>query len=307
MVRLYKNFEIAKIHKGSIILIGNFDGVHLGHQKLFKLAKSYKKKYNLKIGVINFDPMPKMYFNKSLKNFRLSSIDQKLNLLSNLGVDFIVTKKFDKTFSKTKSINFLKKILSNKLKARFIFVSNNFRFGNKREGDVRFLIQNENNYNYKVVKPKPLLIDKKIVSSSLIRSYLEKGFLGRANRLLDKKWSIDGVVQKGRQVGKKIGFPTCNIDIKDYVLAKPGVYAVRVLRKNNPKILKGIANLGFRPTFNQKKILLEVHLFHFAGNLYNKHLSVEFLKFIRKEKKFKNINKLKSQIKLDLKTAKRAQ
>jgi riboflavin kinase/FMN adenylyltransferase len=307
MVRLYKNFEIAKIHKGSIILIGNFDGVHLGHQKLFKLAKSYKKKYNLKIGVINFDPMPKMFFNKSLKNFRLSSIDQKLNLLSNLGVDFIVTKKFDKTFSKTKSINFLKKILSNKLKARFIFVSNNFRFGNKREGDVRFLIQNENKYNYKVVKPKPLLIDKKIVSSSLIRSYLEKGFLGRANRLLDKKWSIDGVVQKGRQVGKKIGFPTCNIDIKDYVLAKPGVYAVRVLRKNNPKILKGIANLGFRPTFNQKKILLEVHLFHFAGNLYNKHLSVEFLKFIRKEKKFKNINKLKSQIKLDLKTAKRAQ
>jgi riboflavin kinase/FMN adenylyltransferase len=307
MVRLYKNFEIAKIHKGSIILIGNFDGVHLGHQKLFKLAKSYKKKYNLKIGAINFDPMPKMFFNKSLKNFRLSSIDQKLNLLSNLGVDFIVTKKFDKTFSKTKSINFLKKILSNKLKARFIFVSNNFRFGNKREGDVRFLIQNENKYNYKVVKPKPLLIDKKIVSSSLIRSYLEKGFLGRANRLLDKKWSIDGVVQKGRQVGKKIGFPTCNIDIKDYVLAKPGVYAVRVLRKNNPKILKGIANLGFRPTFNQKKILLEVHLFHFAGNLYNKHLSVEFLKFIRKEKKFKNINKLKSQIKLDLKTAKRAQ
>jgi riboflavin kinase/FMN adenylyltransferase len=307
MVRLYKNFEIAKIHKGSIILIGNFDGVHLGHQKLFKLAKSYKKKYNLKIGVINFDPMPKMFFNKSLKNFRLSSIDQKLNLLSNLGVDFIITKKFDKTFSKTKSTNFLKKILSNKLKARFIFVSNNFRFGNKREGDVRFLIQNENKYNYKVVKPKPLLIDKKIVSSSLIRSYLEKGFLGRANRLLDKKWSIDGVVQKGRQVGKKIGFPTCNIDIKDYVLAKPGVYAVRVLRKNNPKILKGIANLGFRPTFNQKKILLEVHLFHFAGNLYNKHLSVEFLKFIRKEKKFKNINKLKSQIKLDLKTAKRAQ
>ncbi|MDC0898629.1 riboflavin kinase, partial [Candidatus Pelagibacter sp.] len=94
--------------------------------------------------------------------------------------------------------------------------------------------------------------------------------------------------------------------IKDYVLAKPGVYAVRVFRKNNFKILKGIANLGYRPTFNQKKILLEVHLFNFSGNLYNKHLSVEFLKFIRKEKKFKNINKLKSQIKLDLKIAKRA-
>ncbi|MDB3986900.1 bifunctional riboflavin kinase/FAD synthetase [bacterium] len=306
MVRLYKNFNINENHKRSIILIGNFDGVHLGHQKLFKLAKSYKRKYNLKIGVINFDPMPKMFFNKSLKNFRLSSIDQKVNLLNNFGVDFIITKKFDKTFSKIKSINFIKNILSNRLKARFIFVSNNFRFGNKREGDVKFLVQHQEEYNYQVVKPKPHLIDNKIVSSSLIRSFLEKGFLERANKLLSRKWSIDGMVQKGRQVGKKIGFPTCNIDIKDYVLAKPGVYAVRVFRKNNFKILKGIANLGYRPTFNQKKILLEVHLFNFSGNLYNKHLSVEFLKFIRKEKKFKNINKLKSQIKLDLKIAKRA-
>jgi riboflavin kinase/FMN adenylyltransferase len=306
MVRLYKNFNISKNHKESIILIGNFDGVHLGHQKLFKLAKSYKKKFNLKIGVINFDPMPKMFFNKSLKNFRLSSIDQKVNLINNLGVDFIITKKFDKTFSKTKSINFIKNILSNKLKAKFIFVSNNFRFGNKREGDVKFLIQNEQKYNYQVIKPKPLLINKKIVSSSLIRNYLENGYLERANKLLDKKWSIDGIVQKGRQIGKKIGFPTCNIDIKDYVLAKPGVYAVRVLRKNNLKILKGIANLGYRPTFNQKKILLEVHLFNFSGNLYNKSLSVEFLKFIRKERKFKNVNKLKSQIELDLKIAKGA-
>jgi riboflavin kinase/FMN adenylyltransferase len=305
MVRLYKNFDISKNHKGSIILIGNFDGVHLGHKKLFKLAKSYKKKYNLKIGVINFDPMPKMFFNKSLKNFRLSSIDQKVNLINNLGADFIVTKKFDKIFSKTKSINFIKNILANKLKAKFIFVSNNFRFGNKREGDVKFLIQNEHKYNYQVIKPKPLLINKKIVSSSLIRNYLENGYLEKANKLLDRKWSIEGMVQKGRQVGKKIGFPTCNIDIKDYVLAKPGVYAVRVLRKNTFKILKGIANLGYRPTFNQKKILLEVHLFNFSGNLYNKHLSVEFLKFIRKEKKFKNINKLKSQIKLDLNIAKR--
>ena len=306
MVKLYKNFNTNKNHKKSIILIGNFDGVHLGHQKLFKLAKLYKKKYKLKIGVINFDPMPKMFFNKSLKNFRLSNIDQKLNLLNNLGVDFIITKKFDKLFSKTKPINFIKNILSNRLKARFIFVSNNFRFGNKREGDVEFLIKNEKKYNYQVIKPKPLLINKKIVSSSLIRNYLEKGLLKKANRLLNRKWSVDGIVQKGRQLGKKIGFPTCNIDIKDYVLAKPGVYAVSVLRKNNLKILKGIANLGYRPTFNQKKILLEVHLFNFSGNLYNKHLSVHFLKFIRKEKKFKNINKLKSQIKLDLKIAKRA-
>jgi len=305
MVKLYKNFNISKIHKRSIILIGNFDGVHLGHQKLFKLARLYKKKNNLKIGVVNFDPMPKMFFNKSLKNFRLSNIDQKLNLLNSLGVDFIITKKFDKNFSKTKSINFIKNILHERLKAKFIFVSNNFRFGNKREGDVNLLIKNEKNYNFKVIKPKPLIFNRKIVSSSLIRGLLEKGYLNKVNKLLNRNWSIKGIVQKGRQMGKKIGFPTCNIEIGDYVLAKPGVYAVRVLRKNNSKYMQGIANLGYRPTFNQKKILLEVHLFNFSGNLYNKYLSVEFLKFIRKEKKFKNVNQLRAQIKNDLNIAKK--
>ena len=305
MVKLYQNFNINKNDKGSIILIGNFDGVHLGHQKLFKQAQSFKKTYDLKIGVINFDPMPKMFFNQSLKNFRLSSISQKIDLLTNLNVDFIVTKKFDKVFSKTKSINFIKDIICKKLNAKFIFVSNNFRFGNKREGDVKLLIENEKRYGYEVIKPKPLIVGQKIISSSLIRSLLERGYLKKANKFLSRNWSIEGIVQKGRQIGKKIGFPTCNIDIKNYILAKPGVYAVKVLRKNNSKYIKGIANLGYRPTFNQKKLLLEVHLFNFSGNLYNKYLSVEFLKFIRKEKKFKNVNQLRAQIKTDLSTAKK--
>ncbi len=306
MVKHYTNFNIKKLHRGSIILIGNFDGLHLGHQKLFQLAQSYKKKYNLKIGVVNFDPMPKMFFNKKLKNFRLSNIDQKKNLLSNLKVDFVITKKFDKKFSKTKALNFISKILNKKLSSKFIFVSNNFRFGNKREGNVILLKKYEQSFNYKVVKPEPLIISKKIVSSSLIRNLLEKGLLKKANTLLKRNWAIQGVVKKGRQVGKKIGFPTCNIDIDDYVLAKPGVYAVKVLRKNSDKYLKGIANLGYRPTFNQKKILLEVHLFNFSGNLYNKLLTVEFLKFIRKEKKFNNVNQLRAQIKKDLNIAKKS-
>jgi riboflavin kinase/FMN adenylyltransferase len=305
MVKHYTNFNIKKIHKGSIILIGNFDGLHLGHQKLFQLAQSYKKMYNLKIGVVNFDPMPKMFFNKKLKNFKLSNIDQKIKLLNNLKVDFIITKKFDKKFSKTQAIDFIIQILYKKLSSKFIFVSNNFRFGNKREGNVNLLIKYEKLFNYKVVKPEPLNKNKNTVSASIIRNLLEKGFLAKANNLLNRNWTIQGIVKKGRQVGKKIGFPTCNIDIKDYILAKPGVYAVKVLRKNTTKYLKGIANLGYRPTFNQNKILLEVHLFNFSGNLYNKLLSVEFLKFIRKEKKFKNVNQLRAQIKKDLNTAKK--
>ncbi|MDC1154740.1 bifunctional riboflavin kinase/FAD synthetase [Candidatus Pelagibacter sp.] len=304
-IQLYSNFNIKPYHKGSIILIGNFDGLHLGHRKLFTLAQSFKKKYSLKVGVLTFEPMPKMYFNKNIKNFRISNQKQKINLLNKLDVDFVIIKKFNKNFSKTKSSVFIKEILKKKLKAKFVFVSNNFRFGNNREGNVNQLIKFENKCNYQIIKPKPLSIKRKIISSSLIRKYLQKGKLNHANKLLDRNWSVLGRVQKGKQIGKKIGFPTANIDIKDYVLACPGVYAVRVNKVNNFRNIKGIANLGYRPTFNGKKILLEVHLFNFSGNLYDKYLTVEFLKFIRKEKKFKNINQLKKQIEIDLLTAKK--
>ena len=160
-------------------------------------------------------------------------------------------------------------------------------------------------FNYKIVKPNPLTTKNKIISSTLIRKFLSNGKLEYANKLLGRNWSIQGRVKKGRQMGKKIGFPTCNINIKDYVVAKPGVYAVKIHQKNNSKILKGIANLGYRPTFNQKKILLEVYIFNFYGNIYNKELIIEFIGFIRKEKKFKNINQLKKQINFDLKLAKK--
>ena len=299
-LKFYNKFNVSEIHKRSILLIGNFDGFHLGHKKLFRLANKYKKKLKLKIGVITFEPMPKMYFNKSLKNFRISNLNQKIKILRKFGVDFVVIKKFDKKFSKIKSHNFIKDILYKKLKAKYIFVSNNFRFGNKREGNVKQLIKNQKAFKFRIIKPKPLILRNKVISSTLIRKLLSDGKLEYANKLLTRKWSIDSRVQKGRKMGKRIGFPTCNMDIKDYVIAKPGVYAVRIKRKSKSGILKGIANLGYRPTFKQKKILLEVYIFNFSGNLYNKELTIEFINFIRKEKKFKNISQLKKQISLDL-------
>ena len=304
-MKLYNSFNIKKNHKNAIILIGNFDGLHLGHQKLFKLAKKYKKKYLSKIGVLTFEPMPKMFFNSSLKNFRLSNLNQKIENLSKLNVDFVIIKQFNRKFSKTKSISFIKETLGKKLNPKFIFVSNNFRFGNKREGNVKQLIEYEKLCKYKIIKPQPLSIKKQVISSSLIRKYLQNGKLNDVNKLLKRNWSIDGKVQKGRQVGKKIGFPTANIDIKNYILAKPGVYAVRARKMKNSNYIKGIANLGYRPTFNGKKILLEVHLFNFSGNLYNKYLRIEFLKFIRAEKKIQNVDQLKKQINIDLLIAKK--
>ena len=302
----YKNFNIKKNHQKSIILIGNFDGVHLGHQKLFDSAKKYKKKENLKIGVVTFDPIPKMFFNKKLKNYRISNLNQKLSIFKKLKVDFVINKKFDKKFSKIKCNKFISEIIYKKLNPKIIFVSNNFKFGNKREGDVKLLKLLEKKYKYKIINPPTLKKKNKTISSSLIRKLLVDGKLNLANNYLNRNWSIEGVVKKGRNIGKKIGFPTCNIDIENYVIARPGVYAVKVNILNNNKILKGIANLGYRPTFNQKKILLEVNIFNFSRNLYNKKLTVEFIKFIRGEKKFKGIDQLKKQIKLDLKSAKRA-
>ena len=151
MVKLYKNFKIKSIHKNSIILIGNFDGVHLGHQKLFKLANSYKKKYKLKIGVVNFDPMPKMFFNKKLKNFKISNLNQKINSFEKLKIDFVIIKKFDKKFSKMNYIKFIDSVLFKKLRPKYIFVSNNFRFGNKREGNVNKLKFFEKKYNLDLI------------------------------------------------------------------------------------------------------------------------------------------------------------
>ena len=304
-LKFYNNFKISNIHRNSILLVGNFDGLHLGHQKLINLAKKYKKNFKLKIGGITFEPIPKMYFNKKLTNFRISNILQKIKILEEFGADFLITKKFDKKFSKMKSHSFIKKVLYEKLKAKYIFVSNNFRFGNKREGNVNELINNEKKYEYKIIKPKPLKLKNKIISSTLIRKLLSNGKVELVNKLLNRKWSIVGKVVKGRKMGKKIGFPTCNINIQDYVIAKTGVYAVKIYRQNNNFSLKGIANLGYRPTFNQKKILLEVYIFNFSGNLYNKELTIDFINFIRKEKKFKNIKQLKKQINLDLKIAKK--
>ena len=243
-IKIYNNFKISKNHKNSILLIGNFDGLHLGHQKLFKLAKKYKKKNNLKIGVITFDPIPKMFFNKSLLNYRISNLNQKIIYFKNFNIDFLIVKKFNLQFSKIKALTFIKEIIYKKLKANYIFVSNNFRFGNKREGSVKLLKSLQNKYNYKIINPNPLKKKNKIISSTLIRNLLSNGKIFDVNKLLKRNWAIEGIVKKGRGMGKKIGFPTCNIDLNDYVIAKPGVYAVKFLQGKSKKNIKRNRKFG---------------------------------------------------------------
>ena len=303
-MKIFKSFEIPKKYTRSIILIGNFDGVHLGHQKLLKKAREYKKKYKCKIGVITFNPSPKMFFNKHLKNFKLMNLNQKILQFKKEKVDFLINQKFSKKFSKIKAKLFIDKYLNKKINSQFLFVSNNFKFGNKREGDIKLLKSYQKNCNYNVIIPSPLKKNNKIISSTLIRKLLSKGDLLKANEYLSRNWEIEGKIEKGRKLGRKIGFATCNVDIGNYIIAKPGVYSVRVKLNHLSKKISGIANLGYRPTFNQKKILLEVNLFNFDQSIYNHVIRVEFIKFIRSEKKFRNIKQLTNQIKKDIRVAK---
>ena len=183
-IKIYKNFKINMNHKSSVILIGNFDGLHSGHQKLFKQAQKFKKKLNLKLGVITFDPIPKMFFDKKIKNYRISNFEQKISYFEKFGVDFIINKNFNKKFSKITSHKFIENILCKRLKVKYIFVSNNFRFGYKREGNVSLLKSYQKKYKYKLVNPKPLIIKNKIISSTLIRTLLQNGKLDSANKMM---------------------------------------------------------------------------------------------------------------------------
>ena len=300
---VYKNLNIKQKHKNSVIAIGNFDGLHIGHQKVLKEAKQKAKKNNLKFGLITFEPAPTMFFNKLIKNHRIYSLNQKIYFLKKMKLDFVIIINFNKNFSNLSAERFIEKILFKKIKSKYIFVSRNFKFGKKRVGNVITLKNFEKKYFYKTIITPPHKKGKKIVSSSLIRKNIYQGRVKDAERLLGRTWSIEGEVVKGAQRGRKIGFPTCNIRLNTYIMPKLGVYSVQIKINNLKK--RGIANIGYRPTFNGKRLLLEVNIFGIKRNLYKKILKISFIKFIRSEKKFKNINQLKIQIKKDIIIAKK--
>jgi riboflavin kinase / FMN adenylyltransferase len=301
-MKIYKKINIKKQHQGGVIAIGNFDGMHLGHLKVINEAKKKAKKNKISFGIITFEPVPVMFFNSKIKNHRINSLKQKISQLKNLNVDFLIIIRFDKKFSSIKPEQFIERIIINKTKCKFIYVSKNFKFGHRRQGTVQTLKKYETSYNFKTCITNPYKDKKKITSSTLIRKKITSGKIQEANKLLNREWRIEGKVIKGKKRGRQIGFPTCNIKLNDYIVPRLGVYAVKV---NGSKFTKkGIANIGFRPTFNGKNLLLETNIFGIKKNLYNKEISVSFKKFIRSEKKFKDLVHLKKQIKIDIKKAK---
>tara|TARA_E500000331_G_scaffold223188_1_gene213742 strand:+ start:65 stop:1003 length:939 start_codon:yes stop_codon:yes gene_type:complete len=304
-MKVFNNSKISKAYKRSIIAIGNFDGAHIGHQKVFNEAKKFAKRNKIKFGILSFTPLPIMFFNKKIKNYRLSSENQKIKLLEKYKSNFMIKLKFNKSLSNMSAENFLRNIIFKRINPKYIFVSNNFKFGKNRIGNIGMLKRLSKKYDYNLVNTNPVKYDKKIVSSTRIRKCLETGNLFLANKLLTRTWVIEERVRKGKRIGKKLGYPTCNIDIGSYATPKIGVYAVKIIIENNKKVLKGIANFGNQPTFGGTKLLLEVNLFKFKKNLYNKKLKIYFIKYIRNEKKFRNSRELIQQIKKDVILAKK--
>ena len=304
-MKIFDSTTIPHKYKRSAIAIGNFDGVHKGHQKVFQRTKKFSQKNKIKFGILTFTPLPVMFFNKKIKNYRLVSENQKLKLFEKYGVDFIINIKFNRNFSKIHAETFVEKIIYKKINPQFISVSNNFRFGRKREGDVNLLKKFSYKYDYRLLNIRAFKYKGIIVSSTRIRKSLQNGKIHLANELLSRTWFVDGLVKKGKKLGRELGYRTCNIRIKNYILPKIGIYVVKVLIENNKKTYSGVAYLGSRPTFGGKEVFLEINLFGIKKNLYKKKLKVYFLKFIRGDQKFKNSAKLIRQMNKDVIFAKK--
>ncbi len=302
-MKIYNNANLKKKHLNGVIAIGNFDGLHLGHQKVINEAKLKAKKFKLPLGVMTFEPVPVMFFSKKNRDHRINSLQQKIVQLKKLKLDFLVIIKFNKRFSSYSAEQFISNIIHKKMKCRYLYVSRNFKFGFKRRGNIQTLKKFEKQFNYKNIITNPYKKNKKIISSTFIRKKIRAGKIDEINKLLNRKWCIEGKVIKGKKRGRKIGFPTCNMHINNYVVPKIGVYGVKVNFDNTNK--DGIANIGYRPTFKGQSLLLETNIFGINKNLYNKVIRVSFKKFIRPEKKFRNIEYLKKQIKLDINQAKK--
>lgn len=292
-----------KSGKPCALAIGNFDGVHLGHQALLKALKAVAIEQSLQTAVMTFEPHPREFFAPETAPARLTSLREKLERFADAGVDVVYLCRFNHQFASLSSDAFIQEILMNSLNAKAILVGEDFRFGAGRRGGVVDIANAGLNL---ISLPQVNLSDDDIqslgdserVSSTRVRNALEAGQLNVAKNLLGRPYSISGKVIHGAQLGRKLGFPTANVHMRHERPALTGVYAVKL------DGLNGVANLGVRPTLaGVPKLLLEVNLFDFDGDLYDKHVHVEFFHKIRDEMKFDGLDALKAQIAKDAQVA----
>lgn len=307
-MRIFRHYEnFPDDLKGSAIAVGNFDGVHLGHRGVIGEASRIAQAADIPWGVMTFEPHPRMFFKPDQPCFRITPLRAKSHAIAELGADFMVVLRFDQELAGLGAHDFVHTVLVDHLDVHHVVCGYDFSFGKGREGDCEFLLHEGKDHGFGMTAVGA--IDDgtgAAYSSTRVRACLRDGDPKGAANLLGRPFEISGRVTQGDQRGRTIDFPTANIHMDDYLEPTHGVYAVRAAIEttdSEPEWMDGVANLGMRPTFDKTEPVLEVYLFDFDGDLYDRHLRVQLIDFIRPEQKFDGLDALKAQIAKDCGTA----
>ena len=294
--------NIKAQHNGCVLTIGNFDGVHFGHQQVLNQVAERAKLFDLPSVVMTFEPQPMELFLKDKAPARLTRLRDKFVHIGKLGIDRLLCVNFNHHFANIEAEAVIRDLLVARLGVKFLVVGDDFRFGRGRKGNFAMLEQAGLRYGFEVVSTQSFCLQQMRVSSTAIREALASDELDNAAHMLGRHYSISGRVSHGRKLGRTIGFPTANIPLKRCVSPVSGVYVVQAYGLGEQPV-GGVANIGQRPTVNGVRQQLEVHLFDFQGNLYGKQLEVALLHKLRNEHKFESFEALKQQIELDAEAA----
>ncbi len=300
-MKIIRDFENEPQLSESVVTIGTFDGLHIGHIKIIENLKKKAEKLNLNSVVITFYPHPRIVLNNTNEVKLLTPLNEKIILFEKLGIDYLYIVQFSKEFSKKTYKEFVDEIIIGKTNAKFMIIGYDHKFGNKREGDLKKLQEYIKGKNIDMMVVQAEKMSETTVSSTKIREAIHSGDIEAANKMLKRNYLVEGIVIEGAKRGRTLGFPTANIqpEDKNKLLPPNGVYFVKV-NYNNTKYF-GMANIGLRPTFNNvKEPITEVYIFDFSKEIYGEQISIEFLKKLRNEKKFNSIEELEIQIQKDV-------
>ena len=298
-MKIYRNIDDYDQERGAVVTIGTFDGLHHGHQEILKKVVNSSIEKKLSSVVLTFFPHPRTILNKYNNIRMIDTLDEKINQLDKIGIDSLIIQPFDKSFSLLTADQYIKDFLVEKLKLKHIIIGYDHRFGKGREASVVDLKSYSKEYNFTVEEIEAKEIETIKISSSKIRNSINEGDLETTKKYLGRNFKLTGKIIKGDGLGKKINYPTANIFIKEKykIIPKDGVYFIRTLIKN--KSFNGMMNIGHRPTIGSNDKSIEVHLFNFNQDIYNKEISIDIILKIRDEKKFSSIEALKQQLKKD--------
>ena len=302
-LKIFNSIKSFNATKPTIVTIGTFDGVHLGHQKIVAQITKNAHALNCDSLVLTFFPHPRMVLQESTEMKQLNTLNEKIALLDNLGIDNLVVHPFDKEFSRLTAEEFVKKVLVDVFKIKKIIIGHDHRFGRNRTATIDDLINFGETYGFEVEQISAEEINEVSISSTKIRNALLEGNIELATNYLGYDYSLTGIIFKGKQLGRTIGYPTANITIEEYykLIPKNGVYIAKSVL--NGKTVFGMMNIGTRPTVDGTKQTIEINFFDFKQDLYGQKITISLLNRMRSEQKFESIDALKNQLGKDKKTA----